>query len=96
MRTFAQKTITFTQRLTNESEIAIFQIAKASVDDACRARRGSGGEVALFEQQNALASAGQLPCNGNSIDPAADHSHVKVFALERRSRNGTSNSHSAS
>jgi len=84
MRLFFQEEFTFAQRLADEADFSMLKITKSAMDDAGGAAGGSGREVVLFDQQDALAVAGTLPRDGRSVDTAANNDDVEVPAVEGR------------
>ena len=62
-----------------------FEVAQPSVNDAGRAAGRTGREIVLLGQKRAPARPCTLPRNGDAVDSAADHKHVKALVLQRRS-----------
>lgn len=54
------------------------------MDDASGAAGGSGGEVALLDDENALASARALVADHGPVDSSANHDYVEALVMERR------------
>jgi hypothetical protein len=52
------------------------------MNDASRAAGRAGREIVLLDQQRAPSGARAFPRNGDTIDSAADHQHMKVLVLE--------------
>jgi len=85
VRAFAEQAFAFAQRFTHQTELSVFEIAQSAVDDARGAAGHTRCEVILLDQQSALARAGTLTRDGNTVDSPADDHNVKVLAVERRS-----------
>ncbi len=83
VRSLLQQAPAFEQRLADQSELAVLQVAQAAVDDAGGAAGGAGGEVMLLHQQGAPPGASALPGDGNTVDPAANHDDLESFTFER-------------
>ncbi len=83
VRTLAQQAPAFDERLTHQSDLTVFQVAQASVDDAGGPAGGAGGEVVLFDQQRTTAGPGAFSRDGDAVDSAADHDHLEAFAFQR-------------
>jgi len=64
----------------------MLQVSQAAMDHASGAAGNSGAEVVLLEDQSALAGAGTLARDGDSVDSAADDHHVKMLGFQRGSR----------
>jgi hypothetical protein len=52
------------------------------MNNAGGATRHPRGEVILFDQQRVFSRPCTLPRNGDTIDAAANHHHLKVLALQ--------------
>ena len=83
VRTLPQKAPAFEQRLAHQSDLGVFQVAQAPVDDARGPAGGAGGKVVLFNQQGTTAGASALPGDGDAVNSAADHDHLEAFAFQR-------------
>ncbi len=83
VRPLLQQAPAFEQRLAHQSELGMFQIAQAPVDDARGPAGGAGGEVVLLNQQGTTAGASAFPGYGDAVDSAADNDHLEAFAFQR-------------
>ena len=83
VRALLQQAPAFEQRLADQSELGMLQVAQAAVDDARGAAGGAGGEVVLLDQQGAAAGAGAFPGDGNAVDSAANDDDLEALAFER-------------
>src|SRR5688572_14150243 len=71
------------QRLSDEAEVEVLQVAEASVDELRRAARRAGREVLALDQRHAVAAGRRVERHAGSGDPAADDDEV-VFVLGER------------
>ena len=71
------------QRLADEPEVEVLQVAQAAVDELARARRGAGGVVRLLHQGDRVAARGGVQRHAGAGDAAADHEHVELLGGER-------------
>jgi hypothetical protein len=78
---FADKSIAFLKRFAHQSDFRILQIAKAAMNNACRSTGSAGSEIILFKQQDAVAGAGTLTRNGDTVDAAADHDDLEALSF---------------
>ena len=83
VRALLQQAPAFQQRLADQSELGMFQVAQPAVDDAGSAAGGAGRKVVLLDQQGATAGAGALPGDGHAIDSAANDDDLKALAFQR-------------
>ena len=82
VRAFAQQSFALADGFPHQVEFAMFKVAQTAVDDASGSAGYTRAEVVLLNQQGALAGAGTLARNGDSIDPSTDDHDVKVLAFE--------------
>ena len=66
------------QRLANEAELVIFEIAQAAVDELARARRRSLRKIVLLEQQRRKTAARGVARDAGAVDAAADDDEVEA------------------
>ena len=64
------------QRLADQPELVVFEVAQAAVDELGRARRGGAGEIALLEEHDLQAAAGGVARDAAAVDAAADDREV--------------------
>lgn len=68
----------FTQCLAHQSELALFQVAQATVDQLAAGAGGMSSEVVLLAQQHAQAAAAGITGDSGTVDTATDHQQVDV------------------
>jgi hypothetical protein len=51
------------------------------MNNACRSTGSAGSEIILFKQQDAVAGAGTLTRNGDTVDAAADHDDLEALSF---------------
>ena len=78
MRRGAQQHFALAQRLVNQAELALLEIAQAAVNKLRRRRRGAGGEIVLLDQDDAKAAAGGVAGDAGAVDAAADNREIEV------------------
>ena len=64
------------QRLGDQAELVVLQIAQAAVDQLGAPRRGVRGEIVLLDQQHLEAAAGGVARDAGAVDAAADDGEV--------------------
>jgi hypothetical protein len=74
------------QRLADQPEVEVLQVAKAAVDELARAAGGPRGVVVALQQRDAVAARGGVERNAGAGDPAADDHHVELLLAERAKR----------
>ena len=79
MRGSSQKNFAFLKGLTPQTELVMFQISQAAMNEFGRRRRGGRGKVALFDQKNRKSATGGITCNTCTIDAAAYDQKVVCF-----------------
>ena len=70
------------QRLADEAEVEVPQVAEAAVDHLRGAARGAGGEVVALDQGHRVAAGGGVEGDPGAGHPAADHDDVEALLLE--------------
>ncbi len=65
------------QRLAHQAEFVMLEIAQAAVDELGGPGRGSGREVGLFGERDAVAAADHVARDAASVDAAADHQNIE-------------------
>ena len=76
MRRGAQQDLALLQRLVDEADLAIFEIAKPAMDQLGRGRAGMAGKIVLLDQQHRGAADRRIPRDRTPIDAAADDEEV--------------------
>ena len=77
------------QRLADEPEVEVLEIAQAAVDEFRGAAAGPRRVVGLLHQRDAEPARGGVERDPGAGDPAADHDHVEALGgkrLDARSR----------
>ena len=82
VRALLQQVSAFDQRLADQSELRMFQVAQAAVNNARGTTRGAGCEVVLFDQKRPASSAGAFPRDGNAVDSPANDDYLEAFIVE--------------
>jgi hypothetical protein len=81
-----RRTTAFAQRLAHQAELALFQVAQAAVDQFAAGTGGVRGQVVLFAQHHAQATATGVTGDAGAIDAATDHQQVDVVHRVSASR----------
>src|SRR6266700_1745145 len=76
-RHLAEQAFALAQRFPHQAEFGMFQIAQTSMDDPGGSAGSAGRKIVLLYDQGPLAALGTLPRNGDAVNAAADHQHVK-------------------
>ena len=71
------------QRLADQPEVEVLQVAQPAVDELARARGGAARVVALLDQRDGVAAAGGVQRDAGAGDPAADDEHVERLVGQR-------------
>jgi hypothetical protein len=71
-----QQHLAFGQRLADQPELVIFQIAQAPVYQLGRGRRRGAAEVPLLAQEHRQPAARRIARDAAAIDATADHGKV--------------------
>ena len=74
------------QRLVDQAEVAVLEVAQAAVDQLGRHAAGAGGEVALVDEGDAQAAQGGVEGDAGAGDAAAEDEQVKGPVRERVDR----------
>ena len=70
------------ERLADQAEVEVLQVAKPAVDHLRGAARGAGGVVVALHQRHRVAARGGVQRHPRAGDPAADHDHVEALAAQ--------------
>ena len=73
-----QQHLALGQRLADQPQRAMLEIAQPAMDQLGRGRRGARAEVVLLQQQHAQAAAGGVARDAGAVDAAADDGEVVV------------------
>ena len=79
VRRIAHQPTSFTQGLVDQADIAVLQVAQATVDHLRTLRRRATGEVVTLDECGAQAPCGRVERNTDARDPAPDDEHVERF-----------------
>jgi hypothetical protein len=71
------------QRLADQAEVEVLQVAQASVDELARTAGGPEGIVGPLEQGHAVAARGRVQGDAGAGDSAAHDDDVEVVARQR-------------
>ena len=82
MRRESQQPLAFVQRFLDQREVAVLQIAQATVHQPATARTRAGRDITCFEQQRRHTAHGGLASQSSPLDPGADHDNVKGLAIK--------------
>jgi len=77
MRRRTQQHLALDQRLADQAEGAVLEIAQAAVDQFGRGRGSRRGEIPLLDQEHGEAPAGGITCDGAAVDPAAHDREIE-------------------
>lgn len=81
------------ERLPDQVEAALFEIAQPPVDETARSRAGPFPEVPRLDQGGRQAAQGRIPRDPGASDPAADNEQVKTAGAEVPERGANRRSH---
>src|SRR5262249_5580818 len=76
MRRVAQQNLALNQRLADQTELVIFEIAQPAVDQLRAGRGGGAGEIVLLDQQDAEPAPRGVARNTSTVDAAADDQEI--------------------
>ena len=85
MRIPLKQPLPLPQRLAHLPNVAVFEVAQASVNDASRTAGRACGEIVLLDQKRASSCPRTFASDGDSVDSAANHNHVETLVLQGRS-----------
>src|SRR5690606_2903546 len=72
----------FPQRLLDQAELQLLQVAQPAVDQLAGARRGTGGQVARLDEGDRQATGGGVERGPRPRDAPADDQHVETLAAQ--------------
>ena len=87
MRRVAAQPLALVERLVDEADVALLEVAQAAVDELGALRRRPAGEVVGLDEGGAQAAGGGVEGHPGAGDAAADDEHVERLggqALEHR------------
>ena len=76
----------FLQRLADEAELAMFQVAQPSVDQLARTTRCSGSQVARLNERDPQSACRSIESSTTANDAAADDRDIKLLIRHPRQR----------
>ena len=82
-----QQHLALGERLGDQAELVLLEVAQAAVDQLGGRRRGRAGEIAALDQQHRQAAAGGVARDAGAVDAAADDQQV-VLAVHISRRAG--------
>src|SRR5579872_2198920 len=77
MRRDPPQDLAFDQRLANQAELVIFEIAQATMHELGREGRRPAGQIVHFAKENRVAAPGRVTRDAAAIDTAADDREIK-------------------
>ena len=84
----AAQALALAQRLVDEADVAVLQVAQAAVHELGRLRRRAAGEVVALDQRGAQPAAGGVEGDAGAGDAAADDQHVERLRQRCSARRG--------
>ncbi len=84
MRGDLQQAVAFGDGLPDEAELAVLEVADASVDHVARCGRGTGAVVTAFDECDVDTLEGQVTEDGHPVDAAANDEDAGVRAARER------------
>ncbi len=84
MRGDPGKQASFTQRLADQADLPVLQIAKAAMNQTRGGLGGAGGEVAFLDERCGKASAGRIAGDAGPGNPAPNYKQVEDLAPKGR------------
>ena len=84
VRRDGQQDAPLAQRLGDEPDLAVLQIAEAAVDQPARPRAGSGREVAPLDQPDPQPAHRRIARHAGADDPAPDDEQVERLVGQAR------------
>jgi hypothetical protein len=70
------------QRLANQAEVEVLEVAQAAVDHLRRAARGTRRPIGALDDRDRVAARSSVQGDTGSGDAAADHDHIPLLSLE--------------
>ena len=84
MRRDAEQPVALLDRLLDESELAVLEVADAAVDHVRRRRGRARDEVAALDEHDVDALEGEVAERGDAVDAAADDDDLGTGAVAER------------
>ena len=78
----AQQALALVQRLVDEADVAVLEVAQPAVDELGRLRRRARGEVVPLDERGAQPAGGGVERHAGAGDAAADDEHVEDAGAE--------------
>ena len=88
MRRVLERALAFVERLVDEAELALLQVAEPAVHELRALGAGAGREVVALDQRGAQAPAGGVERHAGAGDAATDDQDVEAFLAESLQRPG--------
>ena len=93
VRGVAPQPLALGQRLVDEGDLALLEVAQTTVDQLRALRRGARGEVVALHQRRAQAPAGGVEGHARTGDPAPDDQHVERLVGQAAQRGAAFEGH---
>ena len=77
------------ERLVDEADVALLEVAQPAVDELRGLRRRARGEVVALDERGAQPAGRGVEGDPRAGDAAADDEHVEVLVAEPRERSRT-------
>jgi hypothetical protein len=81
VRRRAQQRFTLLQRLADEAELVVFEVAQAAVNQLRAARRRVRRQIVLLAKQHRQAAARRIARDAGAVDAAADDEQIVAIRL---------------
>lgn len=81
MRRDLEQAVSLLDGFTDESELAVLEVADAAVDHMARCRGGAGSEVSSFDQQDVDALKCEVSERRDPVDPGSDDKDARASGL---------------
>ena len=81
MGRIAHQPSSFTQRLVDQANVTVLQVAQAAVDHLRALRRRAAGEVVALDERGTQTACRGVERNADTRDPTSDDEHVERFAI---------------
>ena len=81
VRGHAEQALALDQRLADQAELVVFEVAQPAMDQLGAGRGCVAGKVFLLDQQHGQAAPGGIAGNPGAVDPPADDEQVIGFRI---------------
>ena len=83
MRGDLEEPLALGQRLVDQPEFVVFEVAQATMDELCRRRRRRFRKITHLAEKHLEAASGRVAGNPGAIDPSADDKEVVESVVHR-------------